>query len=143
MYTRNTRRESSEMDPRINGDQTIRATVGNDHYEIYPLPEGIIVERDVMIPTVLGPRLAANIFRPDKPGRYPVVMGCTTYGKDLHPLDYTLAERGPANRSIGLDMGDMRVSEATPFEAADPGYWVPHDFVVIHVDALGSGKSDR
>ena len=130
------------MDTRINGDQTIRATVGNDHYEIYPLPEGIIVERDVMITSGLGPRLAANIFRPDKPGRYPVVMGCTTYGKDLHPLDYTLAGRGPANRSIGLDMGDMRVSEATPFEAADPGYWVPHDFVVIHVDALGSGKSE-
>lgn len=130
------------MDTRINDNQTIRATVGNDHYEIYPLPKGIVVDRDVMISTARGPRLAANIFRPEKPGRFPVVMCCTTYGKDLHPLDYTLAGRGPANRSIGLDMGDMRVSEATPFEAADPGYWVPHDFIVIHVDALGSGKSE-
>ena len=126
----------------MNDSRIIRATVGNDHYEIYPLPEGIVAEHDVMIPTLRGPRLAANIFRPEKHGQFPVLMCCTTYGKDLHPLDYTLAGRGPANRSIGLDMGDMRVSEATPFEAADPGYWVPHDFVVIHVDALGSGKSE-
>ncbi len=121
---------------------TIKAVVGNDHTEIYALPSNILVERDVMIPTSQGPRLAANIFMPSTGGPWPVIMCCTTYGKDLHPLDYTLAGRGPANRSIGLDMGDMRVSEATPFEAADPGYWVPHGFVVIHVDALGSGKSE-
>jgi predicted acyl esterase len=127
----------------VMGDhRTIRAVVGNDHSEIYPLPDGIVVERDVMIPTTQGPRLAANIFRPSSGGPWPVIMCCTTYGKDLHPLDYTLAGRGPANRSIGLDMGNMRVSEATPFEAADPGYWVPHGFVVVHVDALGSGKSE-
>jgi hypothetical protein len=106
------------------------------------LSEDIVVERDVMIPTSQGPRLAANIFTPSTGGPWPVIMCCTTYGKDLHPLNYTLAGRGPANRSIGLDMGDMRVSEATPFEAADPGYWVPHGFVVVHVDALGSGKSE-
>ena len=121
---------------------TIRAVVGNDHTEIYELPPDVMVERDVMIPTSQGQRLAANIFTPSSGGPWPVIMCCTTYGKDLHPLDYTLAGRGPANRSIGLDMGDMRVSEATPFEAADPGYWVPHGFVVIHVDALGSGKSE-
>lgn len=121
---------------------TIKAVVGNDHTEIYELPHDIVVERDVMIATSAGPRLAANIYRPSTSGSWPVIMCCTTYGKDLHPLDYTLTGRGPANRSIGLDMGDMRVSEATPFEAADPGYWVPHGFVVVHVDALGSGKSE-
>jgi predicted acyl esterase len=121
---------------------TIKAVVGNDNTEIYALSEDIVVERDVMIPTSQGPRLAANIFTPSTGGPWPVIMCCTTYGKDLHPLNYTLAGRGPANRSIGLDMGDMRVSEATPFEAADPGYWVPHGFVVVHVDALGSGKSE-
>ncbi len=122
--------------------RTIKAVVGNDHTEIYPLPDDIVVERDVMIPTRSGPRLAANIFLPSGEGPWPVMMCCTTYGKDLHPLEYTLSGRGPANRSIGLDMGNMRVSEATPFEAADPGWWVPHGFVVIHVDALGSGKSE-
>ena len=130
------------MSERLDDPRTIRAAVGNDVYEIYPLPDDVVAERDVMIPTSLGPRLAANVFRPSSGGPWPVVMCCTTYGKDLHPLDYTLAGRGPANRSIGLDMGDMRVSEATPFEAADPGYWVPHGFVVVHVDALGSGKSE-
>ena len=121
---------------------TIRAVVGNDHTEIYALPNDVRVERDVMIPTRSGPRLAANVFTPTGEGPWPVVMCCTTYGKDLHPLDYTLAGRGPANRSMGLDMGDMRVSEATPFEAADPGWWVPRGFAVVHVDALGSGRSE-
>lgn len=130
------------MDSGMNDSTTIRAVVGNDHTEIYELPAGIVVERDVMIATSQGPRLAANIFSPSTGGPWPVIMCCTTYGKDLHPLDYTLAGRGPANRSIGLDMGNMRVSDSTPFEAADPGYWVPHGFVVIHVDALGSGKSE-
>lgn len=126
----------------MSDNTTIRAVVGNDHTEIYQLPAGIVVERDVMIPTSSGPRLAANVFRPANGGPWPVIMCCTTYGKDLHPLEYTLSGRGPANRSIGLDMGNMRVSEATPFEAADPGYWVPHGYVVVHVDALGSGKSE-
>jgi predicted acyl esterase len=126
----------------MSDSRTIRAVVGNDHTEIYPLPDDIVVERDVMVPTCEGPRLAANVFRPAGAGPWPVIMCCTTYGKDLHPLDYTLAGRGPANRSMGLDMGDMRVSEATPFEAADPGWWVPRGFVVVHVDALGSGKSE-
>lgn len=126
----------------MNDRTTVRAVVGNDRTEIYELPADIVVERDVMIPTTQGARLAANVFRPPSGGPWPVIMCCTTYGKDLHPLDYTLAGRGPANRSIGLDMGNMRVSEATPFEAADPGYWVPHGFVVVHVDALGSGQSE-
>lgn len=130
------------MSTRSDDPRTIRASVGNDSYEIYPLPDGVRAERDVMIPTSSGPRLAANVFRPSSGGPWPVIMCCTAYGKDLHPLDYTLAGRGPANRSIGLDMGDMRISEATPFEAADPGYWVPHGFVVVHVDALGSGRSE-
>lgn len=126
----------------MSDQRTIRAVVGNDHTEIYPLPDDVVVERDVMVPTRGGPRLAANVFRPAGEGSWPVLMCCTTYGKDLHPLDYTLSGRGPANRSMGLDMGDMRVSEATPFEAADPGWWVPQGFVVVHVDALGSGKSE-
>lgn len=126
----------------VNDRKTIHAVVGNDHTEIYPLPDDVVVERDVMVPTTGGPRLAANVFRPSGAGPWPVIMCCTTYGKDLHPLDYALSGRGPSNRSMGLDMGDMRVSEATPFEAADPGWWVPRGFVVIHVDALGSGKSE-
>ena len=126
----------------MNDSRTIRAVVGNDHTEIYPLPDDVVVERDVMVPTQQGPRLAANVFRPTGHGTWPVIMCCTTYGKDLHPIEYALSGRGPTNRAIGLDMGNMRVSEATPFEAADPGWWVPRGFVVVHVDALGSGKSE-
>jgi predicted acyl esterase len=141
-------RQASEVEPAVRSSgggtpdrRTIIATVGNDRTEIYLLPDGIVIEKDVEVAVRDGVRIALNVYRPQKEGRYPVLCCCTAYGKDLHPLDYTLSGRGPMNRSIGLDFGDMRVSEATPFEAADPGYWVPHGYVVLHVDARGTGKS--
>ncbi|MDP2228074.1 MAG: CocE/NonD family hydrolase, partial [Moraxellaceae bacterium] len=50
--------------------------------------------------------------------------------------------RAPLFRSVGLDFGRLRVSEATPFEAPDPGHWAPRGFAVIHVDGRGSGASE-
>jgi predicted acyl esterase len=38
-------------------------------------------------------------------------------------------------------MGKYRVSDRTPFEAPDPAYWVPHGYVVVHVDRRGCFKS--
>lgn len=43
---------------------TIHAVVGNDHTEIYALPDGIVVDIDVLIPTQQGPHLAARYDPP-------------------------------------------------------------------------------
>ena len=40
------------------------------------------VEKDVPIPMRDGVKLAANIYRPGKPGQYPVIMAFTGFGKD-------------------------------------------------------------
>lgn len=118
------------------------ATIGNDTIEIYTLPHDIRVERDVMISMSDGIRIAANIYRPAGEAKVPVICAFTVYDKDLHPYNYAVCGRAAVFRSVGLDFGSMRVSDATPFEAPDPAYWVPKGYAVIHVDGRGSGKSE-
>jgi predicted acyl esterase len=45
----------------------------------------LLTERKVMIPMRDGVKLAANIFRPDAPGRFPVVLLRTCYGRTGEP----------------------------------------------------------
>ncbi|MFQ6028805.1 MAG: CocE/NonD family hydrolase [Dehalococcoidia bacterium] len=42
----------------------------------------VIRERNVMVPMRDGTRLATDVFRPDAPGRFPVLMNRGPYGKD-------------------------------------------------------------
>jgi predicted acyl esterase len=46
-----------------------------------------IFEKNVPIPTDDGAFVMANIFRPKKAGRYPVIMSMSIYGKDLATKD--------------------------------------------------------
>ena len=117
------------------------ASIGNDQIEIIALPDDILVERNRMLTMTDGTEIAINVFRPSGEGRVPVVCAFTVYGKDLHPHDYAICGRAAVFRSVGLDFGRMRVSEATPFEAPDPAFWVPRGFAVIHVDGRGTGAS--
>jgi putative CocE/NonD family hydrolase len=47
-----------------------------------PAQYGVVVDKDVLIPMRDGTLLYANVERPDKPGRYPVLVTQTPYGKD-------------------------------------------------------------
>ena len=107
----------------------------------YPLPQGIsaegewideeiIIEKDVMVPMRDGVKLAANIYRPNKPGKFPVIMSFTSFTKDIFGWGKTWG------------VYHHRISEATSFESADPGFWVPEGYVVILVDNRGYGNSE-
>jgi predicted acyl esterase len=110
--------------------------------EIFSLPKGIIVEKDIYIKMRDGVKLAVNVFRPDKPGKFPVIMGLVgPYGKDVSPHEYSVS-RYEYVVELGLTVGTMRISEATPFEGPDPAFWVPNDYVVIHLDTRGFFKSE-
>jgi predicted acyl esterase len=88
-----------------------------------------------------GVKLFLNVFRPEERGAFPVVMAFTIYGKDADPKQYA-PEYAALRESIGLGLGSFRISECTPFEAPDPAYWVPHGYVVIHVDVRGFFTSE-
>ena len=45
---------------------------------------GLVFLRDVAVTMSDGVTLRANVFRPEAPGRYPVVMAMGAYGKDVH-----------------------------------------------------------
>lgn len=124
--------------------ETLRGRIGNDLFEIYPLPSTVHVEKNLRIRMPDGVHLSANVYRPAHAlgDRLPVIMAPTSYDKDLKPEDYLINGRAPVNRLQGQRFGNFKVSEATPFEAPDPGWWVPHGYAVIHVDARGTGLSE-
>jgi len=97
------------------------------HYDDLPgsdLPEGIIVERDVPVEMSDGVKLAANVFRPDRPGRFPVIVAFTPFSKDYY------GQHDP-----------FGCSAMTPFEGPDPGFWAPDGYAVVHFDERGAGRS--
>ncbi len=101
-----------------------------------PLPDGVLKEQDVGVVLRDGIRLSANVYRPEVPGRYPVIMAISPYGKDYFSgFDFFM-------KLPGNSVGNIRISDQTAFEAPDPGFWVPHGYVVIQVDTRGQGLSE-
>ena len=119
-------------------------------YRIIPTPGGMLIEKDVMVTMRDGVRLASNVYRPDKPGKFPVILAMTPYGKDQTPPMFN-ADGSPVPSSYspyidrvyahGADVGHMKVSVLTPWEGPDAAFWVPNDYVVIIVDRRGDFKS--
>jgi putative CocE/NonD family hydrolase len=91
---------------------------------------GVRVERNVLIPLADGVSLAADLYLPDAPGRYPALVSFYPYRKDdligassEHSRTY-LTERGYASllvdfRGTGSSGGDCPVTFDTPREGAD------------------------
>jgi uncharacterized protein len=102
----------------------------------------LVFERDVALTMSDGAVLRANVFRPAKPGRYPVVMAMGAYGKDVHfedafnPQWQVLKRIYPELDSNGSTGRYLR------WEVVDPERWVPDGFVVIQVDSRGTGRSE-
>jgi predicted acyl esterase len=102
---------------------------------------GMLFEKDVPIAMSDGVVLRANVFRPVAAGRYPVVMALGIYGKDEHfedafnPQWKVLTQIYPGLATEGSSGGFLR------WETVDPERWVPDGYVIVNVDARGSGKS--
>ena len=119
-------------------------------YQIIPTPDGILIERDVMVAMSDGTKLACNVYRPKKSGKFPVILSMTPYGKDQTPPTFK-PNGSPLPNSYSpfvlrvhsqwADLGHMRISMFTPWEGPDPGFWVPNDYVVIIVDQRGGFNS--
>ncbi|SQI31740.1 dipeptidyl aminopeptidase [Rhodococcus coprophilus] len=108
----------------------------------YPLPDDIVVERDLPIRTGDGTILRADVYRPHHAAdeQLPALVAVTPYGKsagiDDYPVDFA------ALAASGTFVGDLGLSEATSFEAPDPAYWVPRGYAVVVADMRGCFASD-
>jgi len=102
----------------------------------WPHLEGImIVEKDVPVPMRDGVRLAADVYRPAEPGKYPVILVWTIFLKDYY------WQPGHPGFGVGYEPWIAPVTGSAPFEAPDPAFWVPHGYAVVVVDPTGSGRS--
>ncbi|MEX0901410.1 MAG: CocE/NonD family hydrolase [Pseudohongiellaceae bacterium] len=99
----------------------------------------MVVETDVEVP-VGALSLRANVFRPDPPGKYPVIMSMSSYGKDLGLAD-SEPEAWQALLDAVPDVCQESSCEWFVTETVDPERWVPDGYVVVRVDARGTGKS--
>lgn len=100
----------------------------------------VVLDRNVDIPMRDGAKLKANIFRPDAPGKYPVVMTLGPYGKDLHFSKHRL-ESWETLVNDYPEIFEASSGKWMVFETPDPEVWVPHGYITIRVDSRGSCKS--
>jgi predicted acyl esterase len=105
-------------------------------------PGGIRFERDVAVPMRDGAKLRVNIFRPDRQGRFPVMMCAHPYGKDVLPKRSPFGYLPLARYRFIRQPDPIAFSAYTSWEAPDPSYWVPRGYAVVNVDLRGFGTSD-
>jgi len=99
-----------------------------------------IVEKDVSVAMSDGVVLSANVFRPKKEGRYPVVLSFTAYGKDKGPDEYPPVLK--ASYLEDFDLGVYEVSPWTMWEGPDPAFWIENGYAVVQIDSRGFFKSE-
>jgi len=91
----------------------------------------IVFEHNVPITLRDGTQLLANVFKPDGPGPFPVVILSGVYDKDAPWSDHKKS-------GVYDTQGDDTYLN---FEAPNPGFWVPHGYAVVHVVERGYGGS--
>ena len=96
--------------------------------------DGVLIENDVAIQLRDGVTVYADIYRPADESRAPPIIAWGPYGKHGHTRYSRNFPRA--------DVNDEHLSRYTAFEAPDPFYWVPRDYVVINVDPRGTWYSE-
>jgi hypothetical protein len=85
------------------------------------------IEKDVDIPMRDGTILKADVFRPDAPGKFPVLINMGIYQKDkLWVPPHDLEEKPNPHMN---------------WETVNPEWWVPRGYICLRVDERGSGKT--
>lgn len=122
----NTKRPPSAAPARLD-----RSYVDDGRYDYglsQPKGHGVKCERNIEIPVRDGTRLRADVYRPDIPGRFPVIMAEAPYPRyqKIH---------------VGVDDNGGVGTRYWYFEQANPEYWVPRGYVYVSVSARGYGGS--
>jgi predicted acyl esterase len=93
----------------------------------------IVQDLDVMVSMRDGVRLAVDVFRPAKEGKYPVLYACSLHNKDMQRPDMAdVLPPQPAHSALWFG----------PIEAGDTRRFVNNGYVHIVAQARGSGKSE-
>ncbi len=103
---------------------------------------GMIFDHDVPVTMTDGMQLRVNIYRPEKAGRYTVLMLMGPYGKDTRMADAPAYKESWAKLIAKYpDLCKTSSCRYIRFEAPDPERWVPNGYIVIQADLRGAGAS--
>jgi uncharacterized protein len=108
--------------------------------EVGEVRDGIQIDWDVPIKMDDGIVLRADVYRPVKAGKYPVIMTYGPYGKWLHFEDgYETAWRRMVENHPDVPSGST--NKYQNWEVVDPEKWVPDGYACVRVDSRGCGRS--
>jgi len=102
--------------------------------------DGMRIDWNVPITMDDGLVLRADIFRPVKDGKFPVILSYGPYAKNLAFQDgYPSAWQRMAEKHPDVTAGSSNLYQS--WEVVDPEKWVPHDYACMRVDSRGTGCS--
>ncbi len=102
--------------------------------------DGMRIDWDVPITMDDGLVLRADVFRPAKDGKYPVILSYGPYAKNLAFQDgYPSAWQRMVDKHPDVTAGSSNLYQS--WEVVDPEKWVPHDYACVRVDSRGAGCS--
>ena len=108
--------------------------------EVSEVRDGMQIDWDVPIAMEDGVVLRADVYRPVKRGKYPVIMSYGPYGKWLHFEDgYETAWRRMVENHPDVPNGST--NKYQNWEVVDPEKWVPDGYACVRVDSRGCGRS--
>ena len=103
---------------------------------------GMALDHNTVVTMTDGIQLRVNIYRPDKPGRFPVLMLMGPYGKDT-PYPDAPDYKASWTKLLAKypDLCKKSSCRYLRFEAPDPERWVQDGYIVIAADSRGTGGS--
>jgi predicted acyl esterase len=108
--------------------------------EVSEIRDGMRIDWDIPITMDDGLVVRADVYRPVREGRYPVILSYGPYGKWLHFEDgYETAWRRMAE--IHPDVVTGSTNKYQNWEVVDPEKWVPDGYACVRVDSRGCGRS--
>ena len=93
-------------------------------YSVSPVEHEIVVDKDVPIQVRDGTTLYADIYRPNSPGKFPVLLAHSPYLKDID------------------EMFPKPVPDYDSREMPMASFFVPRGYVIVRLDVRGIGKSE-
>ena len=104
------------------------------------IADNMRIDWDVPILMDDGLVLRADVFRPIKEGRYPVLLTYGPYAKGV-PFQVGFPDQWSAMLRDFAEIGQGTTGKYENWEVVDPEKWVPDGYAVVRVDSRGAGRS--
>jgi uncharacterized protein len=132
----------------LGGANTALVSPAEARNELRRAIAGIVKLTDVRIPTRDGSYLLADVFTPRQPGRYPVLLRLSVYGRAFG-MGSILTEDDRAASETREDQWFEQPRDALPglvryaenAVSANTSDWVPRGYVCVRVDSRGVGRT--